>query len=318
MGRRGQVVETSALEAAARWYVELQEAPADASRQGDWQRWHDAHPEHRQAWRRLQALEDRLGGLPSGVALSALSGAAAGRRSALKTLVLLIAAGPMAWSGYRHLPWREWSADHQTAVGERRELYLADGTHLHLNTDTALDVRYSATERLLYLHAGEIAIQTAADVQARAFRVHTAHGTVRALGTRFTVRTDAERTGVAVQEQAVEIHALDAMQAPIRLDAGQAAVFSRDGIDAPQPADAAADAWTRGMLVVLDWRLDRFVAELSRHRNGHLGCDPAVGGLHVSGAFRLDDTDGALDNVAATLPVRLQRWSRHWVRIVAR
>jgi transmembrane sensor len=101
----------------------------------------------------------------------------------------------------------------------------------------------------------------------------------------------------------------------VRVDAGQQVSFRQDSIESVQQANAQADAWTRGMLVANDWRLADFIRELQRYRPGHLGCDPAVAALRISGAFHLGDTDTVLDNLTATLPVRIRRFSRYWATV---
>ena len=61
-----------------------------------------------------------------------------------------------------------------------------------------------------------------------------------------------------------------------------------------------------------------FLAELSRYRPGHLRATPAVAGLRISGVFQLTDIDGVLDNLATTLPVRVNRFTRYWAQLEAR
>lgn len=318
MTRAGNTaLDPAALEAAAQWYVQFQDTTGDASLHAAWQHWLDARPEHRRAWARMQTLDQRLRGVPAELALPSLRGADKGRRAALKALTLLLIAGPAAWTAQRTLPWQSWTAQYRTQAGERSSIALSDGSQVQLNTATALDVDFSQQLRLLRLHRGEILIQTAADAAQRPFIVNTGQGTMRALGTRFSVRTDAETTRLSVIEHAVEVRTTDTSK-PVRLEAGQQLVFSSSQLQPVTPVDANADAWTRGMLVAIDWRLDHFLAELSRYRAGHIGCDPAVASLRVSGAFRLDDIDGALDNLAASLPIQLKLLSRYWVRVVAR
>ena len=102
--------------------------------------------------------------------------------------------------------WRGATADY-SGTGEIRALTLPDGTRLTLSTGTAIDLRFDANARLVLLLAGEILVATAPDPAAtpRPFRVRGRHGTVQALGTRFTVREDDEDARVAVFEGAVEI-----------------------------------------------------------------------------------------------------------------
>ncbi|MBC3482841.1 MULTISPECIES: FecR domain-containing protein [Pseudomonas] len=308
-----QPLDRRVLEAAARWYVELR-CDADDSTRAAHQRWLHSHPLHLQAWERLARLQGTFEQVAPGIARPTLSTARAKRREVLKVMSIVLAAG-----GAGGLAWNEGGvarlmADQRTGVGERRSLRLQDGSRLQLNTATAVDIRYSAQWRALHLLGGEIAVETARDEQARAFIVHTDQGSIRALGTRFTVRSDADSTRVCVLEHAVEVRSAHALAAT-RVEAGQQLSFRADGVGLVQPATALPDAWTRDMLLVDDWRLGDVVSELQRYRPGHLGCDEAVSELRLSGAFHLGNIDTVLDNLTTTLPVRVRRFSRYWARV---
>jgi transmembrane sensor len=86
-------------------------------------------------------------------------------------------------------------------------------------------------------------------------------------------------------------------------------------MDGPTPVNDTATAWTDGMLVASGMRLADFLAELSRHRPGYLGCDPAIAGLRVSGTYPLADTDRILDTLRTTLPVEIHFRTRYWVTV---
>ena len=192
---------------------------------------------------------------------------------------------------------------------------LDDGSQLQLNTATAVDIRYSESLREVRLLSGEIFIQTAHDPLTRPFVVHTRDGSIRALGTRFIVRCETDQTQVGVQEHAVEVRCADLPDPAVRVEAGQQLSFREDQVGPLQPATPQADAWTRDMLLVYDWRLADFISEMQRYRPGHLGCDPAIAALRISGAFHLGNTDTILDNLTSTLPVRIRRFSRYWARV---
>ena len=136
-----------------------------------------------------------------------------------------------AW--HRRLAWRHRRLPQRHR--EIRALTLPDGTRLTLSTGTAIDLRFDANARLVLLLAGEILVATAPDPAAtpRPFRVRGRHGTVQALGTRFTVREDDEDARVAVFEGAVEIRPAGAPDAAIRLDAGQGSRFPATGPTRP-------------------------------------------------------------------------------------
>ncbi|WP_261014827.1 FecR family protein, partial [Streptococcus mitis] len=85
---------------------------------------------------------------------------------------------------------------------------LADGTHIWLNALSAMDVRFDAQQRLLHLRFGEVLIDTAKDLQ-RPFLVDTAHGHLRALGTRFSVLHGEDNTTLNVFDGRVEVRTAD-------------------------------------------------------------------------------------------------------------
>jgi transmembrane sensor len=310
-------LDHATLEAAARWYVDLRcDSPNDALHEAH-RRWLERDPQHQQAWERLGRLQGKLDQLNPAVARPTLASARAKRRDVLKVLSLLLASGAAGTLAWRTTPLPTLMADQRTGTGERRQLRLDDGSQLQLNTATAVDIRYSASLREVRLLSGEILIETAPDAQARPFVVHTAEGSIRALGTRFVVRRDGGQTLVSVQQHAVEVRPAGAPDFATRVEAGQQLRFDSQHSGSVLLATPHADAWSRDMLVVSDWALEDFINELQRYRPGHLGCDGSVGRLRISGAFHLGNTDTILDNLTATLPVRIRRFSRYWASVEA-
>lgn len=319
------VVDKAVATQAAQGFLLLQSGEATAADRTHWMQWRAADPAHEDAWQRAEQVSRKFGLLPGALAMPALGRTVrADRRAAVKALALLLAAVPAGWVAWRASPAREWLADHRTATGERREVRLPDGTRIQLNTATAIDVAYDTTLRRVRLRAGEILIDTAPDrVPAgdpayRPFVVDTAQGRLRALGTRFVVRSDDARGLLSVLEGAVEIRPARDPGAPVIVPAGRQAFFGATAVSAPRALAAGADAWVRGVLYAEEMRLADFAAELARYRSGALHCDPAAAEIRVSGAFQLDDTDRILDLLAQTLPVRIESRTRYWVTIAAR
>lgn len=312
--------DARAAHEAAQWLVRQQTGHSDAAALA---RWRAADPQHELAWQRAETVMHQLGLVNGPLAASALREAGqAGRRAALRTLAVLIAAGPAAWSAYKLAPWASWSADERTATGETRRLTLADGSRLQIDTASAVDIRFDAQARRLVLQAGALWVQTAPDAAGRPFLVQTAQGRARALGTRFTVRLlgaaadQPAATQVAVLDGAVELQPLHGPAQ--RVNAGQQAWMSEDAGSAAEPLQADADGWTQGVLYAENMPLGAFAAELGRYRPGLLRCDPAVAQLRVSGAFQLTDTDAALTALVASLPVRVELRTRYWATIAPR
>lgn len=310
-------LDLQVLEAAAHWYVRLNAGKPDPRLLQSWQHWVEQNPAHARAWARVEKVQAQMGQLPADVALPTLAGLRARRRAVLKTLALLLAAGTSGW-GLRHSDTGQaLLADVRTGKGEQRRLTLADGSQVQVNTDSALDIRFDDRQRLLVLHRGEISVQTGSDSHDRPFRVNTSEGQVRALGTRFCVYSADGCSRVSVQQHAVEIRTQAQPGTLLRLEAGQRVQFDREHIAAVDPIAPGADAWTQGMLSVIDWRLADFVVELRRYRPGIIRCDERVADLRLTGAFPIADTDTLLHNLSASLPVRVRFMTRYWVSIEA-
>jgi transmembrane sensor len=317
---------------AVAWYARLcSGSTTDVEREG-WRQWHDQHPDHQQAWLRIEAMRAALRQVPANIAAPALrmTAEARSRRHALRGFALLASTGTLgyvAWRGAGEQGFaRPLLAQYRTGIGQQREVQLADGSRLILNTGSAVDVRFSGTERVVRLWAGEVLIETAHQRQqqgqevvgaadARPFIVQTAQGSVTALGTRFTVRQFDGLTEVAVLEHAVALRVSGPQDNPVLLHAGQQARFSATRIGAPQPAADNAGQWQSGSLLVNDRSLAEVLAELSRYRHGRLGCDAAVARLRISGVFPLADTDRALALLTRTFPLRQRSITRYWVTL---
>ncbi|WP_229476906.1 FecR domain-containing protein [Massilia rubra] len=316
-------LDPATVSQAAAWMARLWSDQASAADQAACGAWRAAHPDHERAWRRLQAVEDKLVSVPREIAQHALREPAASawvtRRRALQLLGLGVSAGA-AWSLRGPETWDRIASDHSTATGATRALILPDGSHVVLASATAIDLRFGGAERLVIVRAGEILVTTAPDPMAaqRPFRVRTRDGVVQALGTRFLVRQHADLTRVGVLDGAVELRAHNHLHAAVRIDAGQGAAFSQDRIEPSGPVQASAAAWSDGLLVAEDMRVADFVAELARYRAGVLRCDPAIAAMRVTGVFSLRDTDRALRNLALALPVAVAYRSRYWVTVRAR
>lgn len=321
--RRIQTIDSDTLEEAAEWLMSMSDDDVTDTQKADLATWRNSSPEREQAWRRAELLMSKLGSLPASVSMPALDRPNdPDRRTAITRLALLLAVGPALWASWKVGEQQGWTADYGVAVGERRELTLVDGTQVVLNTDSAIDVRFDADQRLIQLRRGEILVQTAADhlVPSRPLRVATREGRMQALGTRFCVREQAGRTYLAVLEGAVRVEPVNAgAGAPLIVQAGGRASFDARSCSPISAVDNTATAWVRGMLLADKMRLADFVAELARYRRGFLRCDPAIANLPVSGAFPLSDTTHSLNMLVQTYPVTLNtHMGGYWVLLSAR
>ncbi|MGF0238454.1 FecR domain-containing protein [Rhodococcus sp. IEGM1300] len=307
-------VELKAISLAAQWYARLHSGVATDADHAAWNAWLVADPAHRHAWQRMTAVGEQMASVPGALASPALRGAQRSRRQVLRSVVVLASAGSLGGLGWRSETRQNLFADVRTAVGERREVRLADGSTLLLNTDTSVNLRFDGKQRVLELLWGEILVTTAVDPLQRPFKVMTRHGEVLALGTRFIVRSQNHGGEVAVLEKAVQVTS-SGSGSQVRLEAGQRVDFNAHSSGPLRRNDASVGAWQQGSIIAIDRPLAELLADLSRYRSGVLRCDPRIANLKISGAFPVDDTDLALAALESGFSLRISRYSRYWVNV---
>lgn len=288
---------------ALAWYSLTQAGDISAEQLHQLERWRQADSEHERAWQRIATLQQP-------------PHANGDRRRLLKLLACVSLLGAVGWQGRRSQWVQGRLADVRTATGERRRQVLADGTQLWLNTATAVDVAFTATERRIFLHYGEINVLTGTGSGRRPLLVQTTEADLRPQGTRFSVRCGEGCAGTRVSVSSGQVAAtLRHGPAAHVVQAGQQAQLEPGSlsVDLRAPLD---DAWVDGLVIAQDTRLGELVAQLARYRPGILRCDPQVADLRVSGAYPLDDNERILALLAASLPISLQRRTRYWVTLV--
>jgi len=299
---------------AAQWFLRLQAADADKQVHEACSLWRAAHVEHERAWQLAVRFSVQIQAIPTSIGRSTLQRPGAlNRRSALKALTSLVVLGSLGLTLSRNGTLDTLMADASTGVGEHRRIALPDGSELHLNTDSAVDIRFSAEERRVRLRRGEVFIKTAAD--PRPFLLTSARGSFQPLGTRFSVRQQAGHDLLLVTEGAVMATPVNASQGALRIVAGEQATLT-DRHVTKLPVSVKSVDWVDGVLRAERMRLSDFITELNRYRHGWIRCAPELAGLRISGAFQLADTDAALGALALTFPVRVHYVTRYWVTLV--
>ena len=196
-------------------------------------------------------------------------------------------------------------ADYHTGIGEIRQFSLPDGTTAQLNTHSALALHFGERERRVEVLYGE-ATFTVAREKTRPFVVEAGDVEARALGTRYVVRTDRERIDVTVLRHRVAIARRNSLSEVVG-SAGQRVRCDASGPCGPVEAidTTSATAWQRGKLIFDRAPLSAVVAELGRYRRGFiLVADNELATRTVSGVFRLDELDAALDTIIAELDLK--------------
>ena len=199
--------------------------------------------------------------------------------------------------------------DYATRIGEQKVATLEDGSRIALNTDSHVDVSYEEDIRRVTLERGEAMFEVAPNPD-RPFVVRAGDKLVRAIGTSFIVRRDANGVVVTLIQGKVSVSDVSRTKVrPTLLAPGErltAAANAPASID--QPVMEAATAWRRGQAVFSDAPLSSAIAELNRYGGPRITVDdPHLAGLRVSGVFATNDTAEFANAVAALHGFRVQR-----------
>ncbi|MGY2190153.1 fec operon regulator FecR [compost metagenome] len=299
------------VRAAAQWLALLESGGATEQDRANLQRWRDTSPSHEQAWKKAQALRQRFSDLPSALALSSLDRPDPGRRVVLKRALGAVALVPAAWLISRQLPMDVWRADLHTATGERKQVHLADGSSLQLNTASAVDV--DLPNRRLKLVEGEMSLKVSG---VSPLTIQTRFGQVIVSQSEVCVRQDNRGCRVSVFNGAVQLQPLQGSTLTLR--AGQQVNLQAAGAGAVQAFDVLQPGWREGVLMANNQPLGDFLRVLDTYRPGVLRWEPELEALRVTGSFRLDDTDRILALLAVSLPLEVQTRTRYWVTLLPR
>jgi len=189
------------------------------------------------------------------------------------------------------------TVDHyRTALGETRTVQLVDGSKIHLNTNSSVEVALRDEIRSINLLRGEAQFDVAHDAK-RPFIVNADGTLVRAVGTMFNVRLRPEVTELTVIEGIVAVRNGDS--AVRRIESGRSAAVRSGSIAVThlEPAKIKQRiAWQEGMVEFDGDTLAQAVEEFNRYRATPLVIgDPAIASLRVGGAFRLDRSQDFVD-----------------------
>lgn len=306
-----------AAEQAMHWQLELQAPDVSAQTRAECLRWREQDPAHELALQHSQRFLQRMQDVRAPAHQALVSAAllpTLSRRQVVKHLAVLLATGATAWSLKDSELLQHWTSDYSTTVGERWRIDLADNTQVQLNTDSAIDVKYTHERRQIQLLRGEILVDPN-PADSRPLWVQTAEGLTRAVSGRFSLRQRDGFTQLGADQGALSV------QIPSRslvLQPGELISFDAHAVLARRPQRDGELAWRGGMIVAQGMRLEDFLEELSRYRRGRLACDPAVRGLRVSGTYPLADTDRILAALAQTLQLDVQHFTRFWVTLKPR
>ena len=334
---------------AAFWLVRLGSDACTPEDRAAFEAWRRADPAHQKAYDRMSrgaAFVDRHVADPDLLAL-----AESVRRetvppwhqqnrwrAAIAACLMLIAA-PSAFVMLQEAPAPEPILAevepverYDTAIGERSTVTLADASILTLNTDSRVEVDYSASERRIVLVRGQALFEVERDTE-RPFIVEAGDQRIVALGTAFDVRLDVDegvqvtllegRVAIDPVKTGASIEADDAAARPavVELEPGQQFVSSAVEAERVRMTTVAdVTSWRSGRLVFRQRPLAEAIAEMNRYSAQKLTLDDdeRLHAMTVSGVFNIGRTSNFVTTLETMHPVAAKRSGREELTLVWR
>src|SRR5262245_55331941 len=205
---------------------------------------------------------------------------------------------------------------YQTAHGEQSMARLPDGSELRLNTDSAVTVRYSRSERMVEIARGQAFFTVSRDDHRR-FRVTAGNSHVIAVGTQFDVYRRLDATLVTVVEGSVAVLGGEPPKAgealppdALHISAGYQVQIDAEGKSAqPVPVDVrGVVAWQQGKIVFERRPLGEVADEFNRYGSIPIEVDDAaLRSLPINGGIDPYDIDSFLAFLQTLDGVRVER-----------
>jgi transmembrane sensor len=323
---------TDVATVAARWVLRLDEGRLPSTQRAEFERWLCATPEHRVALETAaSALETaaRHTAAPEIMQMREAALNAGGRPRSTSWAFAASVAGVgvivfALWMAQRHgLPVLQRSiavvptavappTHYATEVGERATISLPDGSTATLDTQSELDVAFTATERGIHLLRGQALFEVAKHKELP-FRVYAGGRQITAVGTTFNVRLDGQRLRVALIEGKIRVTVQLPQGTPgslteqVTMSPGEVLDTTQAALMSVKVAEVArTTTWREGVSTFVDAPLSDVVAEMNRYINTPILIeDRTTGALRVSGVFKTGDPERFAEAVAKVFPLSI-------------
>jgi transmembrane sensor len=298
MAERGYTDEQFAE--AGLWLARLSDATAAERRA--FAAWLSASAGHRAAWAATRDLYGRLA-----VPAARSRGRQPRRRwtGPLMAAAAILVAAVLLWGP----GWRiALESDVRTAVGQRGDYALPDGSRLEIGADSAVAFDFSAERRAIRLIRGEVYL-TVTPTDRRPFIVTAGGGETRVTGTAFAVRTLKDGAVVTVAEGRVKVAAVSGTAEGVALSAGQSLRYAGGRVWPAMAIDVATDlAWRHGQLAFVQAPLAEVAATLERYLPGRIVIlDRDIADRRLTAVFEQGRLDDAIERIADSLGLTVTR-----------
>jgi transmembrane sensor len=316
---------------AAQWVVLIDGPSFDAAAADRFRRWLARSPDHPSAFQlasRTWTDLDQLGALkaypdivehlkaPAGAAGTSPS-VASDRSVPRRALLVGAGAGAVALSLAGYAAFAPGPAvAYETAIGEKREVSLPDGTRVIMNAATRFEARIDGERRKVRMLAGEALFAISPNDAAGVFSIATPSGEIEAASGDVLVKLLPEgRARIALLSDGARALRRGPIgigrSSPVVAGPGSEIVFGDEelAIEAPTADELARRVlWREGMLAFDDTPLSEAVADMSRQSGVRFRfADRALAEVRVGGLVRADDMGAFLDLLQNNLAISAER-----------
>lgn len=315
---RTKTAASDPLTEAARWRARLSADDVTSADRQAHRAWLGASVANAAAWDEVSGVWSLFDGAGELAESTALRRTARRRKAPLPWIPAAVAAGLVLSVGGGLALWQARApalpaatapasaTQYATALGEVRQVRLADGSIVTLDAQSAMRVRFDGRRRDVWLEAGRARFQVAHD-KAHPFVVTARGRSVTALGTVFDVELLPQAVNVTLMQGKVSVRAA---RQEMLMTPGERVVAADRGAWTLQPFDAEAAGWPAGRLVFDNQPLRNVAAEMNRYSLRKLTiADPAVAATPISGVFEPGDVLTLAAGLEASRTARVERRS---------
>nr|WP_043273656.1 FecR domain-containing protein [Pseudomonas sp. GM84] len=299
-------IQADPQQEALEWFSRLRQPGCDERERQAFGRWCQ-DPRNAHAYAELEACWQQLQPSPARPRPQQpnIKRSRRGLGLALLFLLLLGALAYLYWPLMQRL-----GSELYTDAGERRSVRLADGSTLHLDSASAMNVDLRARTRVLQLVQGQVYLEVKLD--GRALEVQVDDARIQVFGTRLMVARHAGHDELVVfNGKAMIVQGADQRL----VAAGERVTFNEARIEPVHKADVkAADAWRMGQLRARDMPLGEVIERLASYQGRRVWMmDEQTAYRRVSGDFNLDRPGETLQALAAGQQLQLYDVLGQWL-----
>ena len=306
--------KNQAFDEAVKWRSRLIKAGPDSEDEKLFQQWVEQSETHRQAYREAIQVWDEVAPLADQLLEEAKS-------------LQIRRLGAYQWLFTPGLRWGAVAAcclillfhffvpvnnaeHYETAVSERREVALEDGSVLHINAKSSVFVDFSEGDRHVLLDSGEVYFEIAKDPE-RPFVVESGKAKITVLGTVFNVYKKRGDVSITTVEGLVSVEDTSSPGGPVpELSKGEQVLISEKNNSGSPMAIKKVDAdqvtaWRRNILIFQDVSMTDFIYDINRYMDHKLVIGEApLEALRLTGVIAINDREAILEDLKSAFNLK--------------